>query len=97
MNATEKLSIRERLIRKGVVVHEHPRLVVKGMHFAVWKKDDQYIKTYDIEPTLEATYPSEDTVWRWLKIHLTGLPLRGIGLAGLKLIERRMAKEGLDA
>lgn len=90
MNATETL--RERLARKGVTIHEHPRLVFKGVHFAVWKKDEQYIKTYDIEPTLDATFPDEDTVWRWMKLHLTGLPLRGIGLAGLELIERRINK-----
>ncbi|GIW28251.1 MAG: hypothetical protein KatS3mg070_1614 [Meiothermus sp.] len=95
MNAIETL--RERLARKGVTIHEHPRLVLKGTHFAVWKKDGQYIKTYDIEPTLEATYPDEDTVWRWMKQHLAGLPLRGIGLAGLELIQRRMKREAPDA
>lgn len=94
MTVTE---LTERLKRKGVTIYEHPRLVLKGVHFAVWKNGEGYIKTYDLEPTLEATYPSEDTVWRWMKQYLTGLPLRGIGQAGLELILKRMGRENCHA
>jgi hypothetical protein len=39
----------------------------------------------------------EQQVWRWLKLHLAGLPCRGIGLAGLELIEKHMAREEAHA
>lgn len=96
-DANSAMSVRERLERKGVVVHDHPRLVLRGVNFAVWRRDGGYVKTYEIEPEMEATFPPEDTVWRWLKQHLAGLPCRGIGMAGLELIQRRMGRGGENA
>uniref|UniRef100_A0A7C3I524 Uncharacterized protein n=1 Tax=Meiothermus ruber TaxID=277 RepID=A0A7C3I524_MEIRU len=84
-------SIRQRLQKKGIQIFEHPRLVLRGTAFSVWERPEGgYIKTYEIEPEMEATYPSQEQVWRWLKLHLAGLPCRGIGLAGLKLLEQRL-------
>ncbi len=93
-----KDEIRKRLRAKRIQIYDHPRLVLKGTFYSVWKKPDGgYIKTYEVEPEMEATYPSEQQVWRWLKLYLTGLPCRGIGMAGLELIEKHMAREEAHA
>lgn len=91
-------NIRQRLQKKGIQIFEHPRLVLRGAAFSVWERPEGgYVKTYEVEPEMEATYPSEQQVWRWLKLHLTGLPCRGIGMAGLELIEKHMAREEAHA